>query len=345
MRPTEVLMQQQDLAQRLDQSMFRDIVVKTVASMWGSSESDADMAATATQAAVAAGETFLVAEPMTDLIKAAADSLDSSDHFGLDMFPARSGVVRFESPLTFTDIRGSECKIHWLMWSPSSLRRTTAFGSPITDRAVTVSLWNDLSDPDDIATSILRDLRKSPDMLRPLGRWSCVGALVVPDGRRLGDPDRAPNEVDLASAAETDEASRSVGASMPEVSPNGRVANIPRLLWAMVLLMSQEIVTTSRSEHTRAQSKVLRRHGASEDLTVVTLRRRSPASAQTGSGNALDHRALTRGHWAWRHCGASHPMAQEYEKGYRARVWINPYIRGPENSPIRSNKKVYKLSR
>lgn len=343
-RPTEVLMQQADLLQRIEPvGRFRDIVTSTVASMWGSTEAQAEIAPDGAVRALTNGQTYLVAEHMTDLVRAAADSLDDTDTMDVSMFPDRAGVICFESPYTFTDLRGSECKVHWMTWSLAQRPSTTAFGTPTTRRFVVVTLWNDLTDPDDVATALLDDMRDLPGLRKVLGRWNCVGALHISDGHVLGSPERDPSEDDLANAAYVTEESRRQRLSTPDVVPGAKVVSMPRVLWATVLLMSQEIVSTTRSTHTKSEAKVLRRNNAPESLTVVTLRRRSTSG--TGGGTSLSVRSLTRGHWAWRRCGQSHPMAQEYENGYRARVWINPYLRGPQDAPIKTTKKVYRLSR
>lgn len=345
MRPTEALMQQADLRQRLSTPLFRNIFVETVASMWGVEAVRAEPAADSAEAALAHGNTYLIEPNMVDLISHAAASLDDSDRLDIDMLPARSGVLVFSSPYVFTDIRGSQCKVHWMTWSLGDVHYLNAFGMEQSRRTMVATLWNDLSDPDDIATSILASQKKNPAFRQTVGRWSCVGALSIPDGQVLGPATRDMSEQDREVAERLDAEARRQHRDIPEVQEGSQVVSMPRVLWATVLLMQQEIVSERRSEHTKAETKVLRRNSAQEWLTVLTLRRRSNSEPTEGGSTEWSHRWLVSGHWAWRHCGESHPAAQPYEKGHRARVWVQPYIKGPEGKSFSDKKKVYRLSR
>lgn len=353
MRPTEVLMMQADLVDRLStRGLLYDVVQETVASMWDVTPDYARIAPEGAIEAAAKGETFLIDEGMTDVVMAAADSLDDSDRIDLSMFPSQQGFMRFDNPLTFTDIRGQVCKIHWITWSIAQMKTTNAFGAPITRRALVATIWNDLSDPDDAAQQILGPIKQQhPNryaaMRRAFGRWSCVGAYILKDGRDVGPLMRDVEADEIANAQSVSDEIADMGdKSFPPLVEGAQVVNVARLLWATVLLMGQEMVTKTRSQHTKAETKVLRRNRAHESLQVITLRRRSAGSTNhSESSRAYDHRWICRGHFAWRKCGESHPMAQPYELGYRARVWVAPYVKGPEGTPVRTAKKIYKLAR
>lgn len=352
MRPTEVLMMQADLRDRLSdpEGMFSNIVTETVAGMWDTTKDRARIAALSASAAAANGETFLVEPSMSVVIEAAAASLDDSDRVDMNMFPSRAGVIRFVHPIEFTDIRGSQCKVHWVTWTGTTYPHTNAFGTPTMVRSQVLTMWNDVADPDEVTTSVLDATRQSnpralPEILRTIGRWQCVGSIIVRDGQKVGASSRSVRSEEVAEAEKLDDAYGGAYTG-PAVQSDAEVFNLSRIIWATILLMGQEIVSTSRSTHSKAESKVLRRRRANDVLTVITLRRKRVVGEDgQGAGHEYDHRWLTRGHFAWRHCGESHPMAQPYEKGYRARVWINPYLKGPEDAPVRVTKKVNRLAR
>jgi hypothetical protein len=53
-----------------------------------------------------------------------------------------------------------------------------------------------------------------------------------------------------------------------------------------------------------------------------------------------------RGHWRRQPCGPEHPLAEpDGHGGFVAIIYINPYIKGPEDKPLHLSNKVYDLAR
>ena len=67
--------------------------------------------------------------------------------------------------------------------------------------------------------------------------------------------------------------------------------------------------------------------------------------AVAGSSTEWSSRWIVRGHWAWRACGEQHPGAREYEKGWHTRLYIAPYIKGPDGLEIALHERVWYLNR
>lgn len=345
MRPTEILMQQRDFVQRMQSKSFRQVVESSIRSNQPNLD-ERDLTDHITRT-FADGDTYSVSADMVDLIEYSAHQLDESDRADIDLFPSRSGVVSLEVPLVFEDIRGYGTKIHWISWGIAAHEKISAFGARITKRSMLVSFWTDMSDPDEIATELYRKVPKG-QVAQMVGRWGFVGVGTLEDGARLGTQTYTIAEHD-DEAYWTNRRQQEIAEQMDTLLrpplPTAKVPSLRRYVWAMVLLMGQEIVSKEQSTHTKAESKVLARNGAGSAVTVVTLRRKSHRRSEGESRVGWAHRWLVKGFWAWRKCGENHPASQEYEKGYRARVWINDYVKGPEGKSFKVTDKVYRLSR
>jgi hypothetical protein len=120
-----------------------------------------------------------------------------------------------------------------------------------------------------------------------------------------------------------------------------------RYLHALWLLMNQTVTTTEDGHVERAARRRASRRNLPPKVTVIRLRRE--AGAARGEGESLvewSHRWLVRGYWRWQHVSEHYPGAQELEPGdWRARIWINPHVRGPEGLPIVQSEKVISLER
>lgn len=113
-----------------------------------------------------------------------------------------------------------------------------------------------------------------------------------------------------------------------------------KVLLATLLISQQYVALVSgrkapRPERRRA-GRVLTSPNYGE-ITHVTLRRSSEANGEAGTdGFEYSHRFMVSGHW--RH--------QFYpSKGRHELIWIDPYVKGPEDKPLIIKDRVYKLVR
>jgi hypothetical protein len=121
----------------------------------------------------------------------------------------------------------------------------------------------------------------------------------------------------------------------------------PRYVHALWLMLNQTIVRPSLAEIPRATRRRAERRSIPPRVTVVQLRRYETHADQPEE-QLVDwqYRWIVRGHWRWQVCGPEHPLAQEILPGkWRARIWIAPYVKGPEDKPLHVSDKVYDLSR
>lgn len=266
---------------------------------------------------------YQVTADMTPLVIAAAKGLDGTDRFTSDMMPTQAGFVRFEQPLPIKDIAGKTLLAHWMLWGPAA--------GP--ESMFSIFLWNDQkTEPDDIGLEILSEPAFA-ELHDLLGRWGGLMEMhTVSHDVRVGPPEAMPLDWKVEDLAK-----RGVQAQAS--------TNATRYIFALWMLLQQTIVTHHDAEIPRSHRKIAKRMGIPPGVTVIELRRHESTKSDGETDVEWSHRWIVRGGWQWRKCGPNHPHAQPYQKGYRCRVWIHDYIKGPEDKPLVSAEHVYRLKR
>lgn len=287
--------------------------------------------------AVPEAECFHVNKDMTALVQFAATQLDQTDRFHKLMLPTRSGLVRFEGGIPWTDVRGKQLRLSWAAWGPILAQPSGPsrhdVGEP--DEHTHFWMWNDqLTEPDEIAEDCFRDF--SEDRIRGLfGRWGFMGGEYIAEGQRLGPAMRIPGEEKMAEV-------------LSEGDVPHEYTNPVRLMHALWMLLGQTVTRAEVEIPDRARRKRAERAGIPARVTVVQLRNIESGRSEGESLVEWQHRWVVRGHPAWRHCGPNHPLAEEHPDRpgeYRCRVWIAPYTKGPDGAPLIITDKVYALHR
>ena len=331
-----------DLLERLQDPGFRDQVAFLLASQAGQVPSQAlkgksreeirekwverHRPAVATMANhLRVGEVYRVSPDMTSMVVFAASQLDASDVVDRSLAPTQCGIVRFDQPLKMQDIRGKTMLINWLVWGP--------YRSIDNEAVTTVWAFNDtISNPDDAHREMLamadRDLpgMGSEWYQKFVGRFATVGCDFLFDGSPLGEEMAPPSPKQMLEVLEE-------GVD-PHPGTNSR-----RYIHALWLLLNQ---TVTKIETEEADRPARRRAGKAKlpaKVTVIRLRRevstldRVPGESQV----QWQHRWIVRGHWRWQACGAG--------RAERRRIWINPFVKGPESAPFVQSEKIYSLDR
>jgi hypothetical protein len=292
-------------------------------------------------------ECFHVNEDMTALVQFAATQLDESDRFRKLMLPSRSGIVRFEGGIPWTDVRGKSMRLSWAVWGPILARHGRHdVGEP--DEYTHFWLFNDhFVEPDEIAHELMHDFeergRRSgwapgegvAQARRIWGRWGFMGGEYMSEGERLGPAMRVPPEAKMAEILDS--------GGVPHNYTNPR-----RLLHALWLLLGQTITQTDEAHLDRSRRKRAGRAGIPPRVTVVQLRNVESRRSEGETYVEWSHRWIVRGHPAWRQCGPNHPLAEPYPDDptkFRVRVWIAPFQKGPADKPLVLTEHVYALHR
>ncbi len=124
--------------------------------------------------------------------------------------------------------------------------------------------------------------------------------------------------------------------------------SLMRFTWQTLLVPSPEFPTKKVSERWAQLAKV-RPHN---DCTVMRLRRVVNPDGYEGGGEgtglALDHQFLVRGHWRrqwFRSLGPAYHEDGSWNQGSHRLIWIDPHWRGPEESPIGAMRHASVVSR
>lgn len=249
-----------------------------------------------------------IAEAMYEETARRAVVIEESD------LPAETGFLWLDKPYRRAEAEGHLARFRALCWSVLTVR---IGGEP--HRAVRVTWWADwLADPAAADTLGGDQYRKTLDLLGPLFLASTI---TIPFGRET-EYDAWSNPLCYAYT-----------------------------LW---LLLGSEIAatdgsrTTDRGSRRRALKSI--RHG---EVSVITLRRGRGEGEQEHREIDWSCRWLVRGFW--RHLESyleimSRHEARGNETGHCGRcgvrvTWVRPYVKGPEDRPLKAIKHVYRLSR
>lgn len=273
-------------------------------------------------------DAYRVTEDMSDTVVFAASKLDSSDLVDRSLAPTPWGFVRFDKPLPVKDARGRLMLANWLIWGPATIEdHDGIFGGRKEYPGVFATWWNDtLTHPDEVATE-LAEKYPSGRIEAVFGRWGFVGAEWLRDRQPLGTAQTTlrPEQID-----------KLVSEGVAEPSD---YTNATRYLHALWLLLGQTITEVAdETRHlTKKQAARIGKAPIPGRVSVIRLRRVDYGRRHGESHVEWQRRWLVRGHWRWQPCG---PGRTE-----RVRIWISPYVKGPEDKPLVVPDKVYSLDR
>lgn len=289
---------------------------------------------------VEASYAYRVTHDMCLVLEHAAAALDERHEFDRTKAPTGCGIVRFDRPIEVQDVRGVKMLVHWAIWGPAWHPDSGH------EAGVGFAFYNDVwTQPDEVWGEFLTvknrfgaagetiDQEHLDTVQKALGRWASVHQTIARDGQELG-----PSQV---AAGPMQQAQVIAEGMQPQAA-----TNLFRYMHALWLLLNQTIVQTEEEIPERAARRRAEKRGIPSKVTVIKLRRIAGANREDGESLVeWSHRWIVRGHWAWRKCGAEHPLAEPYEKGYRAWIYVHPYQKGPEDAPLIITDKVYSLDR
>lgn len=335
LQPAEIIDAQGDLFERLkhdsDFRQYQSLTFQSAVRKNGESGGDEWGAAWAEALTqwVEHSYAYRVTEDMCTLLEHAQASLDESDTFDAQLAPTDWGIVHFERPIPVMDVRGKTMLVHWAIWGPADVRGKKGLG---------FSFYNDhFIQPDEVWADFHRDAAEARghdeqtsrmvwDTARRIcGRWNSVSQGAYRSGDELGPSLVGPIPEQHAEL---------VGSG---IDP-GQATNLYRYMHALFLLLNQTLVQVEDEEVDRTTRRRAQRRGLPHSkVTVIQLRRTEGARQQGESMVEWSHRWVVRGHWRWQACGVGR---QE-----RRRIWIAPFIKGPEDAPIIVTDKLYSLER
>jgi hypothetical protein len=118
----------------------------------------------------------------------------------------------------------------------------------------------------------------------------------------------------------------------------GNMHNFKVLLFffAANLWIQQKIIGISKHSATCKAKRAAIRKKMSHTISIVQLRRKEYIDEANEKGNKIDHeyRWVVRGHW----------RKQPTKKGIKV-IWIDPFIKGPEDKPVKEPHRIFMVNR
>jgi hypothetical protein len=329
--PSQVLDMQGHLYSLMQQPRPREYTANVAASLFRNNDMpDRGVGEQVTdhiESLVRGAHTYHVQSEMTQVIRHAALGLDDDMPWRVEFLPTMVGFAYFDDPILVDDVRGRQLKTHAVLWGPAK----TDHGP-----AIATYWFNDMTDPDDSIKEIAAKSGVTVDQVREYyGRVQLFHVDMLLQGVTLG-----PARLEIP-----EEKRRQVEASGDTVAP---CENSQRVFTAYMRLLGQTLVKSSPAHVDRHAVKRATRKGLPGLVTTVTLRRVQYVGepAEGVSHVEWQHRWLVRGHWRRQPCGADHPLAEpDGDGGFIAYIFINPYVKGPEDKPLHMSNKVYDLAR
>ena len=282
-------------------------------------------------------ENFWVSKSMMDLALQVAPSMPDEDLLPPDL-PARQGWMWYETPYRQIDVRRQVLYDNAIMWSAWGDRvRVWHF----TDKGETRDSVNQAilrvegyyEQLPQLMLSHVFDMKFNEHLPRGL-TWDTP----LPPGAKL--------EVKKVTNADGSEAIMYATDETVDIREEPQVVRSPLAAFIVCLwrLCQQSIADRWTEELQRhARKRMTRAHLPVSPITVITLRRRAQHAEEGETHVEWQHRWMVRGHWR------KQPYREENADGEKVTVYrniyINPYLKGPEDKPLLIRDKVNALIR
>jgi hypothetical protein len=291
---------------------------------------------------------YFVKDEMTDLIMFASNKLDDTDLFDANLVPSNKGFVYFEKPIELRDVRGRLLLGNVLVWEKALLSNKEG------KEGIVVTIYNDVNrTPDDVAITLLdkdNQNKNSQRNLQIVGRFHWIHSLSFVHGDVVGELDKKPDEEEIAEMRNMifneqgnelieldDEAWEKY--KQEKITP---YTNIKRLIYTYFLIMSQTLTAKTPERGDRAQKRRQERENLPSEVLVIQFRKTRYTSAEGGEERNVNwsHRWIVGGHWRWQ------PYKDPASGGeIKKRIWISPYVKGPDDKPLKAKERVYVLAK
>lgn len=259
-------------------------------------------------AGLAGGECFYWAGPMLDLVYTASQSLPENWTLMPNALPAPCGFFWFAKPVYM-----GEDKIRVLSWLPRVKERSGTF-------LYLVPPYQQLPafTPGDDSVEVLFYMEGTDDeRIWPPFPFS---ALSFPFGYSMKEKEERASE--LGSWSRTPE----------------RLHQKTKLFASMVAFLQQRILITSRRWPGRATRRRAEKEGRAESAINVIKLRKAIQRPHKGEHELVEWSCqwLVSGHWRdqW------YPSIRRNQP-----IWIAPYIKGPEDKPLRHPERLFAVVR
>ena len=285
------------------------------------------MLATLIRAQLMRAVTYQVTADMCDAVMGMSQkTAQRVEYLATDDRPSTFGFVWMDKPYASGWVRGTEVPVRAVSWSPQPMKYTT--GAEMEGTRFCEWAW-----ADDVAFVIEQDGRTElpeafvlDEVFRSIGPLVLLHTFVWPHNVRF---DMSEQE-----------------------------ANHPAVwILALWLMLGSEIVVSRKDHGDRPMRRRAEKARIATDITVVTLRRARHAEDDDSEPGMRDVdwscRWLVAGHWRHHTAPADRHHAKHVPGPGKPSCaicgggisWVKPYVKGPDDKPVRIVERVYKLAR
>lgn len=265
---------------------------------------------------------YFCSEEMTDVVEHAANLFDSTDRADLSLLPSPVGFCYFARGVVLgkDGPKGLQGYItHALYWVRVS-----------EDLYFLVSLNDSYVEQDTQSKSQRKQLLEGTIYFDVQQRWTVNYVAGITPGSPITKNDTNPL---------TSEEMAKRNLKFLDLSPQALAQSFFLMVNQHTFVDRSEKVKTSHKKRIkRLQSKNL-----PTSTQVIKLRRTyysSDTSSSQGKKIEYSHRWFVTGHWRWQ------PYKDpETKEPMNKRIWIHPYIKGPDDKPLKTAPKVFSLVR
>jgi hypothetical protein len=250
---------------------------------------------------------------MSDMIEMAASVLEEDDFSDTSLVDIEEGFCYFTKGISLT----AEMKIHVLVWHK-------IYNVMAENIEYLITAYNDHYNEADGSIETWRESFSDRGFDIPNTRWIYRSDSPYISGQLMG-----PTKKTL-------EVVKNHGGRAISVTPS-------QVFHALTLMLRQpaEVVEiTKREAANKKQLKRLKTKKVPSEVTVVDVRHKYRYTSGTRSASEIEYsrRWLVIGHWRWQ------PYKDaETREWTKKRIWIAPYIKGPDDKPFVATKRVHAL--
>lgn len=271
--------------------------------------------------AITHAEMFSVTKEMTELARHAGKTLVDDFQISNSDIPSRAGIIIFEDPISDGVRPGSWeiTPIIGVLWA--------YMGFDVPDSPIVSLFWlHDNDHPNGKQFSDNVELTRSQRLRH--GRLGLSGySQMLADGVIHGEH---PVGGDTQGYSDDD---------LQEYKT--LIRNLKATLKASWLLMSQTFVNVTETSIGRPVRERKGKTKKPPKVKIIALRKQTTKPTNNNNGDPtpanFDYRFIVRGHWRMQPYGPGRKRVRP--------VWIAPFIKGPEDKPLKVVDKVYHLKR
>jgi hypothetical protein len=237
--------------------------------------------------------------------------------------PANITFALLPRPMLMRDADNNLISFRALSWTPANFQKRERWTEEDHPEGVWYTLWSHIDDGGD---SFFRHEKGTPEReaWEALGQWSILFSGFLPFG--VVEDYEADGIHDAADNASIDDIDMAI-----------RVRRATWLLLQSFWRLSRQIIPT-KEPLPRQLRRDRKRHYRTEEVTVIQLRRqRHPDDFEHEPGEVdWKYQWVVRGHWRnqW------YPSIKQHRQ-----IWVMPYMKGPEDKPIKPVKRAFEFTR